>query len=225
MLNGAAEMAGKADLLVCPPAAWSAAFADKSGRQGGRGRGRRIAIPRPPGPIPAISPPKYWLSRVRPAIIVGHSERRADHGESDALVRQNAEAAWRAEVIAIVCIGEAGPARCRPDPGHPPRPARRLALPDSSTAADLVVAYEPVWAIGAGLTPRPRMSSGFAGFIRELRPPGSRTHGAGMRMPLRRLGRSPRDRPELMAVKNVNGALVGGASLKAAVFADCQGLP
>ena len=87
------------------------------------------------------------------AIIVGHSERRADHGETDALVRQKAEAAWRAGLTAIVCIGETQEQR---DAGQTLDVCGgQLAgsLPDGATPANLVVAYEPVWAIGTGLTP------------------------------------------------------------------------
>ena len=87
------------------------------------------------------------------AIIVGHSERRADHGESDALVRQKAEAAWRAGLTAIVCIGET---RNQRDAGQTLDICGgqlKGSLPDGATAANLVVAYEPVWAIGTGLTP------------------------------------------------------------------------
>ena len=115
MCAGAAGVAAKADLLVCPPATLIAAFADKAqGVKDPRRSARRIAIPRRRAPIPAISRPKCWRMPAPRAIIVGHSERRADHGESDALVRQKAEAAWRAGLVAIVCIGETQQQR---DPG------------------------------------------------------------------------------------------------------------
>src|SRR5258708_26345187 len=87
------------------------------------------------------------------AIIVGHSERRADHGESDALVRQKAEAAWRAGLTAIVCIGETQAQR---DGGQTLGVCGGQltgSLPDGATSANLAVAYEPVWALGPGLTP------------------------------------------------------------------------
>ena len=87
------------------------------------------------------------------AIIVGHSERRADHGESDALVRQKAEAAWRAGLTAIVCIGETREQRDAGQTLDICGGQLKGSLPDGSTAANLVVAYEPVWAIGTGLTP------------------------------------------------------------------------
>src|SRR6202166_5393729 len=87
------------------------------------------------------------------AVIVGHSERRADHGESDALVRQKAEAAWRAGLTAIVCIGETQAQRDAGQTLDICGGQLKGSLPDGATAARLVVAYEPVWAIGTGLTP------------------------------------------------------------------------
>src|SRR5258708_12747466 len=89
------------------------------------------------------------------AIIVGHSERRADHGESDALVRQKAEAAWRAGLTAIVCIGETQAHRDGGQTLDICSGQLKGSLPDGATSANLVVAYEPVWAIVTGLTPTP----------------------------------------------------------------------
>src|SRR5204863_5703770 len=87
------------------------------------------------------------------AVIVGHSERRADHGETDALVRQKAEAAWRAGLVAIVCIGETQKQRDAGQTLDICGGQLKGSLPDGATSANLVVAYEPVWAIGTGLTP------------------------------------------------------------------------
>ena len=149
------------------------------------------------------------------AVIVGHSERRADHGESDATVRAKAEAARRNSLIAIVCVGET---RADREAGKTLAVVRRQlkgSIPDHMTSRDLVVAYEPVWAIGTGLTPT-------AGDVAEVH--------AMIRQDLRRIvgkeeaekvrilyGGSvkPSNAKELMSVPNVNGALVGGASLKA----------
>src|SRR6202022_1229906 len=102
------------------------------------------------------------------AVIVGHSERRADHGETDALVRQKAEAAWRAGLAAVVCIGETQAQR---DAGHALDICRgQLAgsLPDAAKAGNLVVVYEPVWAIGTGLTPTVGDVEQIHRLIREL---------------------------------------------------------
>ncbi len=151
------------------------------------------------------------------AIIVGHSERRADHGESDSVVRAKAEAAWRAGVTAIVCIGET---RAQRDAGQ------TLAIcggqlkgsaPDGATAANLVVAYEPVWAIGTGLTPTVADVEEVHRFIRKELTDRFKAEGGKMRI-LYGGSVKPSNAKELMAVVNVNGALVGGASLKCADF-------
>ena len=149
------------------------------------------------------------------AVIIGHSERRADHNESDATVRAKAEAARRNALIAIICVGET---RADREAGKTLAVVRRQlkgSIPDHMTSRDLVVAYEPVWAIGTGLTPT-------AGDVAEVH--------AMIRQDLRRIvgkeeaekvrilyGGSvkPSNAKELMSVPNVNGALVGGASLKA----------
>jgi triosephosphate isomerase len=151
------------------------------------------------------------------AIIVGHSERRADHGETDALVRKKAEAAWRAGLTAIICVGETMGER---DAGHTlDIVGGQLAgsVPDGATAARVVVAYEPVWAIGTGNTPTAEDVEQVHRFIRETLVQRFNGEGAGMRL-LYGGSVKPSNAAELMAVANVDGALVGGASLKAADF-------
>jgi triosephosphate isomerase len=151
------------------------------------------------------------------AVIVGHSERRADHGENDALVRRKAEAAWRAGLVAIVCVGET---RAERDAGKTlDICGGQLAgsLPDGSTAGNLVVAYEPVWAIGTGLTPTSGDVEQVHRFIRNSLVSRFADEGAEIRI-LYGGSVKPSNAAELMAVANVNGALVGGASLKAADF-------
>ncbi len=151
------------------------------------------------------------------AIIVGHSERRADHGESDALVRQKAEAVWRAGLTAIVCIGETQHQRDAGLTLDICRGQLSLSLPDGSRADNLIVAYEPVWAIGTGLTPTVADVQQVHQFIRDLLI--ARFNGEGGRMRILYGGSvKPSNAAELMAVANVNGALVGGASLKASDF-------
>jgi triosephosphate isomerase len=159
------------------------------------------------------------------AIIVGHSERRADHGESDALVRQKAEAAWRAGLTAIVCIGETQQQRDAGQTIDVCRGQLNGSLPDGARAENLVVAYEPVWAIGTGLTPTVGDVEQIHAFIRELLI--ARFKGEGARIRILYGGSvKPSNAKELMAVANVNGALVGGASLKAGDFlAIARGCP
>ena len=216
MLAGAGALAGKADLLVCPPATLIAAFADKA-------RGSKLAVggqdchPKPSGAHTGDISAEMLADAGASAVIVGHSERRADHGEGDALVRQKAEAAWRAGLTAIVCVGETREQR---DAG------RTLdivggqlngSLPDGSTAAKLVVAYEPVWAIGTGLTPTVQDVEQVHRFIRGVLT--DRFNGEGGRIRILYGGSvKPSNAAELLGVANVNGALVGGASLKASDF-------
>jgi triosephosphate isomerase len=151
------------------------------------------------------------------AIIVGHSERRADHGESDALVRQKAEAAWRAGCVAIVCIGETQHQRDGGKALDVCASQLQGSLPDGATSANLVIAYEPVWAIGTGLTPTAKDVEQVHRFIRDSLNARFKGQGAGMRI-LYGGSVKPSNAQELMAVTNVNGALVGGASLKASDF-------
>jgi triosephosphate isomerase len=151
------------------------------------------------------------------AIIVGHSERRADHGESDTLVRQKAEAVWRAGLTAIVCIGETLSQRDAGQTLGICGGQLKGSLPDTAMADNLVVAYEPVWAIGTGLTPTAGDIELIHGFIRDTLMIQFKNEGARIRI-LYGGSVKPSNAAELMAVANVNGALVGGASLKAADF-------
>ena len=150
-------------------------------------------------------------------VILGHSERRADHGETDALVRVKAVQALVAGLIPIICIGETLAER---DAGT------TLAviggqldgsLPDGMTAATLVVAYEPVWAIGTGRTPTVAQIAEVHGFLRERLTGRIGAEAAGVRL-LYGGSVKPSNAGEIFAVPHVDGALVGGASLKAADF-------
>ena len=151
------------------------------------------------------------------AVIVGHSERRADHNESDADVRAKAEAAGRAGIVAVVCVGETESQRKSGEAQAVV--ARQLAdsLSDDATAERVVIAYEPVWAIGTGLTPTTEEVTEMHGFIRgELRARFGEK-GADFRV-LYGGSVKPGNARELLWADDVDGALVGGASLKAADF-------
>jgi triosephosphate isomerase len=144
------------------------------------------------------------------AVIVGHSERRTDHGETDEIVRRKAEAAHRAGLIAIVCIGETLEQRKAGQTLAVTSRQLKSSVPAGATAANTVIAYEPVWAIGTGLTPTAAEVAEVHQSIREQTDPELRIlYGGSVK---------PANAAELMAVANVNGALVGGASLKAADF-------
>src|SRR6202051_3807384 len=153
MLAGASDVAAKADLLVCPPATLIAAFAEKALGSKTLIVGAQDCHPKAFGAHTGDISAEMLADAGASAIIVGHSERRADHGESDVLVRRKAEAAWRAGLTAIVCIGETQHQRDSGQTLDICRGQLNLSLPDGATSGNLVVAYEPVWAIGTGLTP------------------------------------------------------------------------
>jgi triosephosphate isomerase len=151
------------------------------------------------------------------SVIVGHSERRTDHGETDAVVNAKAVAAWRAGLTAIVCIGETQGER---EAGRTLDVlSRQIAgsVPASATAGGTVVAYEPVWAIGTGLTPSAADVAEAHAHIRKELEKVVGAEAAKMRI-LYGGSVKPGNAVELMAIANVDGALVGGASLKAADF-------
>jgi triosephosphate isomerase len=211
-----APLAAQADLLVCPPATLIASFAE-------RAKGTRIQIgaqdchAKESGAHTGDLSAEMLRDAGAMAVIVGHSERRADHGETDQAVRAKAEAAHRADLIAIVCVGET----------RAEREAKRTlavvagqlkgSVPDGATPANAVIAYEPVWAIGTGLTPTTGDVAEVHAMIREEL---VRRFGEGARGTRVLYGGSvkPDNAAVLLKVDNVDGALVGGASLKAADF-------
>lgn len=151
------------------------------------------------------------------SVIVGHSERRTDHGEDDATVHAKAEAAWRAGLVAIICIGET---RTEREGGATLNVLSRQidgSVPAGATAANAVVAYEPVWAIGTGLTPTVADVTEAHAHIRA-RLTGKLGEAAGKMRILYGGSVKPSNAVELLGIDNVDGALVGGASLKAADF-------
>jgi triosephosphate isomerase len=217
----AESLAAKVNLMVCPPATLLAAFADES-------RGSWIAIggqnchSEPAGAFTGDISAEMLKDAGASAVIVGHSERRTIHHETDAEVRAKALAAWRAGLTAIVCIGET---RAERDAGRTLEVLGAQvegSLPSGATGANLVVAYEPVWAIGTGLTPT---ASDVALAHESLRGRLVARYGAAADTIRILYGGSvkPSNAPELMAVANVDGALVGGASLKAEEFLAIAG--
>jgi len=150
-------------------------------------------------------------------VIVGHSERRTDHAEGDALVAAKAEAAWRAGLVAIICIGETEAERTGGQTLDVLTRQIEGSVPAAATSANTIVAYEPVWAIGTGLTPTNDDVEDAHAHIRarliDLLGEGARKmrilYGGSVK---------PANARDLMGIANVDGALVGGASLKAADF-------
>jgi len=225
MLAGASDLAAKADLLVCPPATLIAGFAERARGSKTLAVGAQDCHPKASGANTGDISAEMLADAGARAIIVGHSERRADHGETDVLVRQKAEAVWRAGLTAIVCIGETQHQRDEGQTLDICGGQLDVSLPDGARPDNLVVAYEPVWAIGTGLTPTVGDVEQIHRFIRDSLI--ARFKGEGARIRILYGGSvKPSNARELMAVANVNGALVGGASLKAADFlAIARGCP
>lgn len=150
-------------------------------------------------------------------VILGHSERRADHAEPDLLVAAKTEAAWQAALVAIVCVGETLEQRELGQTLDIVGAQLDGSLPDGANAENTVVAYEPVWAIGTGKVPtldeigavhddiRARLTDRFGDDARGIRI----LYGGSVK---------PSNADEIFGVSNVDGALVGGASLKADDF-------
>jgi triosephosphate isomerase (TIM) len=215
MVDGAYALP-KADLMVCPPFTLLALFA-------GMAKGSTLAIgaqdcrAEPSGAFTGDISAEMLADAGATAVIVGHSERRAYHHETDAAVRAKAQAAWRAGLTAIVCVGETKDQRVAGQALDVVGTQLDGSIPDGATAQNLVVAYEPVWAIGTGLTPTPADVAEVHGCIRSRLTARFGAAGEGMRI-LYGGSVKPSNAAELMAVANVDGALVGGASLKAEDF-------
>ena len=201
------------DVMICPPATLISQLA-------GLAEGTRLAVGAqdchwlPSGAHTGDISAEMLHDAGATAVIVGHSERRADHGELDHIVKAKAEAALRAGIAAIICIGEtAGQRRAGLTLDVV---GRQLAgsVPEASTAADTIIAYEPVWAIGTGLTPTTAEIAEVHAFIRKYLEKKFGNQGREMRI-LYGGSVKPSNAAELLAVPHVNGALVGGASLKA----------
>jgi triosephosphate isomerase len=204
------------EVMICPPATLVAGLAAAS-RGSALGVGGQDCHPAVSGAHTGDISAEMLKDAGAAAVIVGHSERRADHGELDRIVRAKAEAAHRAGLIAIVCIGETRGERLA---GLTLAVAgRQLAasLPDGAGPHNTVVAYEPIWAIGTGLTPEPADVADIHAAIRETLEKRFGPAGKAIRI-LYGGSVKPANARELLSLPNVNGALVGGASLKAADF-------
>ena len=143
-------------------------------------------------------------------VILGHSERRSDHGETDALVRAKTEAAWAAGLVVVLCIGESLAQREAGETLAVIGAQLEGSLPVGATPGNTIIAYEPVWAIGTGLTATTDQIAEVHSFIRGAVPEGlSILYGGSVKAA---------NAAEIFATANVDGALVGGASLKATDF-------
>jgi triosephosphate isomerase len=212
----AAGRAGRAEMLVCPPATLIAAAADLC-------KGSRVAIgaqdcsAEPNGAHTGDLAAEMLKDAGAAYVIVGHSERRADHDESDAVVRGKVEAVLRAGLTPIICVGETKAQREASETLTIVGGQLDGSVPPGVAGKRLVIAYEPVWAIGTGLTPSVDDVAEVHGFIRRHLE-GAVASGARQVRILYGGSVKPSNAAELMGIADVDGALVGGASLNAADF-------
>ncbi|MGR3494278.1 triose-phosphate isomerase [Citreimonas sp.] len=205
---------GPSEVLICPPATLIAAAA---GRVDGIAVGGQDCHAAEKGAHTGDVSASMLADAGATHVILGHSERRADHGETDAAVRAKTEAAWAAGLVAIVCVGETLAQREAGETLDVIGAQLDGSVPDGATAATTVIAYEPVWAIGTGKVPTNDQIAEVHDAMRERLKNRFGAESDGMRL---LYGGSVKgsNAAEIFAVSNVDGALVGGASLKAADF-------
>ena len=211
-IDGVLAQPAGCDVLICPPATLIQAVAAKGIATGGQDCHAKTSGAHT-GDIAAAQLKDVGASHV----ILGHSERRTDHAETDAQVAAKAVAAHDAGLIAVICVGETEAQR---DAGETLAViSAQLAgsVPGCATAANTVIAYEPVWAIGTGRTPTLDQIAEVHAFLRDRLTARIGAQAAGVRL-LYGGSVKPSNAGEIFAVPHVDGALVGGASLKAADF-------
>ncbi|WP_226782354.1 triose-phosphate isomerase [Oceaniglobus trochenteri] len=212
----AAHGAPGCDILLCPPATLVHRMADLA-------QGSAVAVggqdchAAASGAHTGDTSAAMLVDAGASHVITGHSERRTDHGETDAQVRAKTEAAHGAGLVAVVCIGETLDQREAGETLAVCGAQLAGSLPEGATAANTVVAYEPVWAIGTGKVPTLEQIEEVHTFLRRELEARFGAEGAGMRL-LYGGSVKPSNAAEIFAVRDVDGALVGGASLKADDF-------
>jgi triosephosphate isomerase len=205
------------ELLVCPPATLlSTVGAITAGS--GIALGGQDCDATPKGPYTGDISAEMLADLGCSHVILGHSERRHGHGETDAIVRDKISGAWRAGLVAILCVGETREQRQSGEAVEVVSAQLAGSIPDGASANILVVAYEPVWAIGTGLTATTEDITAMHTEIRSRIPLETRIlYGGSV---------NPKNAAALLSLAEVDGALVGGASLNAEDFwaiARCYG--
>jgi triosephosphate isomerase len=227
-LSGAVAEAGKlaelvatgshrnADIVVCPPAtilaAVSARLAGTAIRTGGQDCSAATGGAHT-GDLSAL----MLADAGAGFCIVGHSERRAGHGETDAEVNAKALAALGAGLVPIICVGETGEQRAAGEAISVVARQLAVSIPDAAGTEEVAVAYEPIWAIGTGLTPTSPEIAAMHGEIRAALVSRFGMRGAGLRI-LYGGSLKPANAREILGIAEVNGGLVGGASLLSSDF-------
>lgn len=214
--NGVGEGVEGVDTLLCLPATLIAAAAEKAAGSALSIGGETCHIAESGAHTGDISA-EMLADAGATYVIVGHSERRADHHESDLTVQSQARAAARAGIVPIICIGETLEER---EAGQTvSRMTSQLdgSVPSDANPAKLVIAYEPIWAIGTGKVASTDQIGEVHGAIRAWLVEKFGSEGEQVSI-LYGGSMKPGNAAEILAVEHVNGGLIGGASLKAADF-------
>ena len=212
-LSSAVPQAPNADVLLCPPATLLASMANQ--RPDWLNLGGQDCSPAQSGAHTGDISAAMLADLGCTHVIVGHSERRADHHETNALVRSKAQAALEAGLIPIICVGETIEQRESGDAEAVVIAQMLASLPEAG-AGRVVIAYEPVWAIGTGLTASPEDAQAMHAALRAAWPD---SDSAALRI-LYGGSMNPGNAEALLAQSDIDGGLIGGASLKAGQFAD-----
>lgn len=211
----AAHASAGVDILICPPAPLLSRLADKASRISVGGQDCHASEA---GAHTGDTSAAMLVDAGATHVILGHSERRTDHGETNDLVRAKARTALSAGLITVICVGETLAEREAANTLDIISGQLAGSVPDAANGTNLVIAYEPVWAIGTGLVPSTDQIGEVHDFIRAKL---EKRFGEGVGRSVRLLyGGSVKgsNAAEIFAVSNVDGALVGGASLTAEAF-------
>jgi len=214
-IAAAASASVNADILVCPPATLLARAAEAAA--GRIGIGGQDCRPEPCGAYTGDISAEMLRDTGATAVIVGHSERRQYHGETSELVARKAQAAWRARLLAIICVGETEDERSAGDHLNVCHSQIAQSVPDGARAETTAIAYEPVWAIGTGRTASLEDIASMHAHIRNCLIAKLGQEGKVVRI-LYGGSVKPANAAEILSTAEVGGALVGGASLRAPEF-------
>ena len=206
----------RADVALCPPATLLAAMSARLARTPIMTGGQDCHPATGGAHTGDISAPMLADAGAK-FVIVGHSERRADHGETDELVNRKALAGLGAGLLPIICVGETRAQREAGDAEAVVTAQLAGSVPDAADQAAIVIAYEPVWAIGTGLTPTSADIANMHQTIRDVLVARFGEHGQSLRI-LYGGSLKPANAKEILAIPHVNGGLVGGASLLSSDF-------
>jgi triosephosphate isomerase (TIM) len=207
--TGAGSERPGCELLICPPSTLLTMVRDILA-DSGIALGGQDCHPAPKGAFTGDISPEMLADSGCSHVILGHSERRHGHGETDAAVREKVTGAWRAGLVAMVCVGETLAQRQEGSANTVVSAQITGSIAEGATAANLVVAYEPVWAIGTGLTATLDDITAMHAEIRSRLPAGTRIlYGGSV---------NPQNAAGILGLAEADGALVGGASLDADSF-------